>query len=53
MTIPVISSSVALIKLTEKEPTTAVLHYLLAIVSKHYNFPKRVISTITQYLLKF
>ena len=53
MTIPVISSSVALIKLCEMEPNTAVFHYIKALISKSYNFPKRIIFVITQYLLKF
>ena len=53
MTIPVISSSVALIKLTELQPTTAVLHYIKALLSKSYNFPKRIMSVMTAYLLKF
>ena len=53
MTIPVISSSVALIKLSELEPTAASIHYIKALISKSYNFPKKVIIIITQYLLNF
>ncbi len=53
ITIPVISSSVALIKMTEMPPTSAVLHYLRALVSKNYSFPKRVLTVLTSYLLSF
>ena len=53
MSIPVISSSVALIKMTEMEPTSAILHYLKALVSKNYSFPKKVLTVLTNYLLKF
>lgn len=53
MTIPVISSSVALIKLSEMEPCPATVHYVKALLSKCYNFPKKVIAIITAYFLKF
>lgn len=53
MSIPVISSSVALIKMTEMEPSTAVLHYLKALASKNYSFPRKVLTVLTNYLLKF
>jgi len=53
MSIPVISSSVALIKMTEMEPSSAILHYLRALVSKNYSFPKKVLTVLTNYLLQF
>ena len=53
MTIPVISSSVALIKMTEMSPSSAILHYLKALVSKNYSFPRKVLSVLTNYLLEF
>lgn len=53
MSIPVISSSVALIKMTEMEPTTAIFHYLKVLVNKNYSFPKKVLVLLTGYLLKF
>ncbi len=53
MSIPVISSSVALIKITEMEPSTAILHYLKALISKNYSFPRKVLVILTDYLLKF
>ncbi len=53
ISIPVISSSVALIKMTEMEPCSAILHYLKSLVSKNYSFPKKVLTVLTNYLLKF
>lgn len=53
ISIPVISSSVALIKMTEMTPSSAILHYLKALVSKNYSFPKKVLSVLTNYLIQF
>jgi essential nuclear protein 1 len=53
ISIPVISSSVALIKMTEMEPSSAILHYLRALVCKNYSFPKKVLSVLTNYLIQF
>jgi hypothetical protein len=53
MSIPVISTSVALIKMTEMEPSTAIFHYLKVLANKNYSFPKKVLSLLTSYLLKF
>ena len=53
ISIPVISSSVALIKMTEMPPSSAILHYLRALIGKNYSFPKKVLSVLTSYLLKF
>ena len=53
MSIPVISSAVALIKLMSLQPCNATMHYLLALINKHYNLPKKAIDDITKYLLKF
>ena len=53
MSIPVISASVAMLKLMELPPTTSVIHYLSALLNKHYTLPKRVLSTLTSYLLSF
>jgi hypothetical protein len=53
MTIPVINSSVAIVKLCEMEPCSAVYHYLKAIIGKAYNFPKRIVTALTQYFQKF
>ncbi len=53
MSIPVISSSVAAIKLMEMKPTNATLHYLKAIFGKNYKLPKRVLEDILNYLMKF
>lgn len=53
ISIPVISSSVALIKMTEMEPCSAILHYLKSLVSKNYSFPKKVLTVLTNYLLQF
>lgn len=33
-------------------PSSAILHYLKALVSKNYSFPKRVLIVLTEYLLK-
>ncbi len=35
------------------EPTSAILHYLKAFVSKNYSFPKKALTVLTNYLLKF
>lgn len=51
MSIPVISASVAMLKLMEIAPTTPSLHYLAALLNKHYTLPKRVLSRLTEYLL--
>ena len=53
MSIPVISASVAMLKLMEMSPTTSVLHYLSAFLGKHYTLPKRVLNALTTYLLSF
>ena len=53
MTIPVISASVAMLKLMEMQPTTPVIHYLSAFLNKHYTLPKRVLSNLVMYLLSF
>lgn len=53
MSIPVISSSVALIKLTQMQPNTAITHYLKAFIGKSYNFPRKVINILNDYFLKF
>lgn len=53
MSIPVISASVAMLKLMEIAPTTPSLHYLAALLNKHYTLPKRVLSRLTEYLLQF
>ena len=34
-------------------PTTSVIHYLSAFLNKHYTLPKRVLSSLVQYLLSF
>jgi len=34
-------------------PTTPVIHYLSAFLSKHYTLPKRVLTAATDYLLSF
>lgn len=48
-----ISASVAMLKLMELQPTTAILHYLSALLGKHYTLPKRVLTRMTEYLLNF
>ena len=53
MSIPVITASVAMLKLMEMPPTTPVVHYLAAFLNKHYTLPKRVLTGITEYLLTF
>jgi hypothetical protein len=53
MSIPVISASVAMLKLMELPPTSPVIHYLSALLNKHYTLPKRVLSTLTTFLLSF
>lgn len=52
MSIPVISSSVALIKMTEMEACPAIFHYLKVLMNKSYNFPRKVINTMSTYLMK-
>ena len=53
MSIPVISSSVAMIKMMEMPPSSATIHYIKSLISKNYIFPKKVISSLTTYLLSF
>jgi essential nuclear protein 1 len=53
MSIPVISSAVAIIKLTEHAPTTATIHYLKAFINKAYNLPRKVITGMVNYFLSF
>lgn len=53
MSIPVISASVAMLKLMELPPTTSVIHYLSALLNKHYTLPKRVLTNLGNYLLSF
>jgi essential nuclear protein 1 len=53
MSIPVISASVAMLKLMDVTPTTPSLHYLAALLNKHYTLPKRVLSRLVEYLLSF
>jgi hypothetical protein len=53
MSIPVISASVAMLKLMEMQPTTPVIHYLSAFLNKHYTLPKRVLNSMVEYLLAF
>lgn len=53
MSIPMISASVAMLKLMDLPPSTPTLHYLSALLNKHYTLPKRVLSRLTEYLLGF
>ena len=53
MSIPVITASVAMLKLLEMPPTNPIIHYLSAFLNKHYTLPKRVLTAITEYLLAF
>jgi essential nuclear protein 1 len=53
MSIPVISASVAMLKLMDLPPSTPAFHYLSALLNKHYTLPKRVLSRLTEYLLGF
>ena len=53
MTIPMISASVAMLKLMEMPKTTASIHYLAALLGKHYTLPKRVLMGVMEYLLGF
>jgi len=39
--------------MTEMPPSSAILHYLRALIGKNYSFPKKVLSVLTSYLLKF
>jgi len=48
-----ISASVAMLKLMDLPPSTPTLHYLSALLNKHYTLPKRVLSRLTEYLLGF
>jgi essential nuclear protein 1 len=53
MSIPVISASVAMIKLMELPPSTPATHYLNALLNKHYTLPRRVLTALSEYLLSF
>jgi essential nuclear protein 1 len=53
MSIPVISASVAMLKLMEMPPSTPSIHYLSALLNKHYTLPRRVLTRMTEYLLSF
>lgn len=53
MSIPVISSSVAMLKMMEMPYSSAIVHYLSALLRKNYSFPRKVITILTEYLLKF
>ena len=53
MSIPMISASVAMLKLMEIPATTATIHYLWALLGKHYTLPKRVLVGMVQYLTGF
>jgi essential nuclear protein 1 len=53
MSIPVISASVAMLKLMETPPSTPSIHYLSALLNKHYTLPRRVLTRMTEFLLSF
>ncbi len=53
MSIPVISASVAMLKLMDLPPSTPTTHYLAALLNKHYTLPRRVLTRLTEYLLAF
>ena len=53
MSIPVISASVAMLKLMDLPVTTSVIHYLSAFLNKHYTLPKRVLNDLVRYMLSF
>lgn len=53
MSIPVISASVAMLKLMELPPSTPSIHYLNALLNKHYTLPRRVLTALSEYLLSF
>jgi hypothetical protein len=53
MSIPVISASVAMLKLMDLPFSTPSIHYLGALINKHYTLPKRVLVRLSEYLLAF
>lgn len=53
MSIPVISASVAMLKLMDLSPSSPAIHYLSALLNKHYTLPKRVLTRLLEYLLSF
>lgn len=53
MSIPVISASVAMLKLMDLPFSTPSIHYLSALLNKHYTLPKRVLTRLSEYLLSF
>lgn len=53
MSIPMISASVAMLKLMDLPPCTPAIHYLSALLNKHYTLPRRVLTRLTDYLLAF
>lgn len=53
MSIPVISASVAMLKLMDLPSSTPAIHYLSALLNKHYTLPRRVLTRLTEYLLAF
>lgn len=53
MSIPVISASVAMLKLMELPASVPSIHYLSALLNKHYTLPRRVLTSLSEYLLSF
>ena len=42
-----------MLKLMETPPSTPSIHYLSALLNKHYTLPRRVLTRMTEYLLSF
>ncbi len=53
MSIPVITASVAMLKMMEMPPSIPIIHYLSAFLNKHYTLPKRVLTSLVEYLISF
>lgn len=53
MSIPPLNSAVAMLKMIEKTPNPAVIHFLKALIEKKYKLPKRVVDNLAGFFLKF
>lgn len=53
MSIPPLSSAVAMIKMAQMDPNPAIIHFLKALIEKKYKLPKRVIDSLSEFFLKF
>jgi essential nuclear protein 1 len=53
MSLPPLSSAVAMIKMTQMKPNPATIHFLKALIEKKYKLPKKVVDNLAEFFLNF